>query len=129
MTVYDNRMIAQYHRVPEQLDQGTEGQLNIGQNLPLYHVPVPGYESVATSNAFSISVPEFDGTTVLCRVCGDKASGFHYGVHSCEGCKVRIHFITNIDKYLVIRRNGGRQRKRGASVDSSLKGSALRPLL
>ncbi|ESN98930.1 hypothetical protein HELRODRAFT_67463, partial [Helobdella robusta] len=30
---------------------------------------------------------EFDGNTVLCRVCGDRASGFHYGVHACEGCK------------------------------------------
>lgn len=25
---------------------------------------------------------------VPCLVCGDEASGFHYGVNSCEGCKV-----------------------------------------
>ena len=24
-----------------------------------------------------------------CRVCGDRASGFHYGVNTCEACKVR----------------------------------------
>lgn len=24
---------------------------------------------------------------IECRVCGDKASGFHYNVLSCEGCK------------------------------------------
>lgn len=23
----------------------------------------------------------------VCSVCGDKASGFHYNVLSCEGCK------------------------------------------
>ncbi|CAH1405524.1 unnamed protein product [Nezara viridula] len=67
--LYDNR-VPQHHyqtatlppRVPDQFVQSADAQLNI----------------------------EFDGTTVLCRVCGDKASGFHYGVHSCEGCKVYI---------------------------------------
>jgi len=27
---------------------------------------------------------------VPCLVCGDEASGFHYGVNSCEGCKVNF---------------------------------------
>lgn len=39
-------------------------------------------------------VSELNGMVLLCKVCGDVASGFHYGVHACEGCKVRSHTHT-----------------------------------
>jgi hypothetical protein len=25
-----------------------------------------------------------------CRICGEKASGFHYGANTCEACKVQV---------------------------------------
>ncbi|XP_059898646.1 nuclear receptor subfamily 1 group D member 2b isoform X1 [Gadus macrocephalus] len=33
------------------------------------------------------SITKLSGLVLLCKVCGDVASGFHYGVHACEGCK------------------------------------------
>ncbi|KAJ8354480.1 hypothetical protein SKAU_G00220470 [Synaphobranchus kaupii] len=32
-------------------------------------------------------ITKINGMVLLCKVCGDVASGFHYGVHACEGCK------------------------------------------
>ncbi len=28
-----------------------------------------------------------------CIICGEKASGLHYGVNSCEACKVKIILV------------------------------------
>ncbi|XP_045898762.1 nuclear receptor subfamily 1 group D member 1-like [Micropterus dolomieu] len=33
------------------------------------------------------SLTKLNSMVLLCKVCGDVASGFHYGVHACEGCK------------------------------------------
>nr|CAD2194166.1 unnamed protein product [Meloidogyne enterolobii] len=53
---------------------------------------------------------------LLCKVCSDRASGFHYGIFSCEGCKVGIFeelllssclkFLTHAQIFLFISNNG-----------------------
>ncbi|XP_045196774.2 protein dissatisfaction-like [Mercenaria mercenaria] len=49
--------------------------------------------SASTGRGMNISGVRLSDTTplqkpeVLCRVCGDKASGKHYGVQSCDGCR------------------------------------------
>lgn len=59
-----------------------------------YNGSPPGSLQVAMEDSSRVSpskgtsnITKLNGMVLLCKVCGDVASGFHYGVHACEGCK------------------------------------------
>lgn len=54
-----------------------------GSNPHSYSHPIAGKRPCGYTGTFT----KTGGMVLLCKVCGDIASGFHYGVHACEGCK------------------------------------------
>merc|ERR1739838_43681 len=52
---------------------------------------------MGAANMFSVQ-PSPTASKHICAVCGDRASGKHYGVYSCEGCKG--FFKRTVRKYL-----------------------------
>ncbi|XP_010781453.1 peroxisome proliferator-activated receptor alpha a isoform X1 [Gymnodraco acuticeps] len=77
------------------------GDDTLGFDFPVYQSTSSGSESsIALDTLTPASSPSsggcgaaggpeenFSPLNLECRVCSDKASGFHYGVHACEGCK------------------------------------------
>ncbi|XP_059205179.1 nuclear receptor subfamily 1 group D member 2b [Centropristis striata] len=56
--------------------------------LPTGDQNLPGTQkSGRSSSTAKCGITKINGLVLLCKVCGDVASGFHYGVHACEGCK------------------------------------------
>ena len=62
---------------------------------PIYLSPAsPSVHHLAMSPESSNSPPPPQSKMAMlppCRVCGERSSGYHYGVNTCEACKVREH--------------------------------------
>ncbi|CDQ83536.1 unnamed protein product [Oncorhynchus mykiss] len=73
--------------VPEYQSQssncsGSEGSTILDALTPASSPSSGVYGAVAGQEEFSST-----SLNLECRVCADRASGYHYGVHACEGCK------------------------------------------
>lgn len=55
--------------------------------LPVYPNNIPRCGNRLSSISSKKAKKQNPDGHILCKICGDKASGFHYGVFSCEGCK------------------------------------------
>ncbi|CAL1591881.1 unnamed protein product [Knipowitschia caucasica] len=70
--------------LPEyQSSNGSEGSTVLDALTPASS-PSSVFGMVSSQDDFSASS---SGLSLECRVCADRASGYHYGVHACEGCK------------------------------------------
>ncbi|XP_059402084.1 peroxisome proliferator-activated receptor alpha-like [Carassius carassius] len=64
------------------LGSGSESSTALDALTPASSPSSGGYGGPAGQDEFTST-----SLTLECRVCSDRASGYHYGVHACEGCK------------------------------------------
>ncbi|CAO4363354.1 unnamed protein product [Caenorhabditis nigoni] len=92
------------------------------QSLVVQTAPEDQFSEMGASEGTTSLVKDENASTsagtILCQVCSDKASGFHYGVFACEGCKgffrrsiqqkLTYRACTRVEDCLILRNNRNR---------------------
>lgn len=78
------QIISSIHQSPQQTAQNKYMETNNPNKLAIQVVTAA---AAAALNNQNNSKHSSQPIKAVCSICGDKASGKHYGVNSCEGCK------------------------------------------
>ena len=79
-------------------DAQTGSGMSVGKNCDLYQTVLA--RPTQSSDIYEDVPPKPSHILPPCRVCGDKASGFHYGANTCEACKVSVEQLNGVELVL-----------------------------
>ncbi|XP_012636022.1 nuclear receptor subfamily 1 group I member 2 isoform X1 [Microcebus murinus] len=67
--------------------KGPEANLEVRPEDSWDHADLVRCEADSVTGKPTVNAEEENGDPQICRVCGDKATGYHFNVMTCEGCK------------------------------------------
>ena len=77
----------------------SHGARTSGGHLPLH--TVLDEQLVIQNQNSQARIQVLEGEDEPCPICGDKNTGYHYGIRTCESCKVSSYYYEILKLYFL----------------------------